>query len=61
MQEDVVKFWNSAKGCGFLTTGDGVDYFCHATAVERSDAIPSTVRRRRVLRRWQSRAVRKQS
>ncbi len=31
------KFWNSSRGYGFLTSdGDAIDYFIHATAVERS-------------------------
>jgi cold shock protein len=36
MRTGVCKFWNHAKGYGFLTGDDGNDYFIHISAVEKS-------------------------
>jgi CspA family cold shock protein len=33
MYEGKVKFYNEAKGYGFITDDSGVDYFVHATKV----------------------------
>jgi len=32
--EAVVKWFDSAKGFGFLTDGNGVDYFAHYSQIE---------------------------
>jgi CspA family cold shock protein len=37
MQEGIVKFYNSAKGYGFIQPTDGTsDVFVHASALERA-------------------------
>jgi CspA family cold shock protein len=41
MQDGIVKFYNSAKGYGFIQPADGSsDVFVHATALERAGLGP---------------------
>lgn len=41
MQEGIVKFYNSAKGYGFIQPTDGTsDVFVHASALERAGLGP---------------------
>lgn len=36
MATGIVKWFNPAKGYGFITSADGVDVFVHISAVEKS-------------------------
>jgi CspA family cold shock protein len=41
MQDGIVKFYNTAKGYGFIQPADGSsDVFVHATALERAGLGP---------------------
>ena len=51
MRKGTVKWFNAAKGYGFITGEDGVDVFCHFSALQMEYDAWQMNRKRRSLQR----------